>query len=90
MYKRQDQTEASISRQIKILEKKNLINVASVMGNKRARELSLTEVGEELLRQCEEILDLAQAQIMGGLNAQEQEFLQRLLTHMIDNTRQAL
>lgn len=85
-----DQTEASISRQIKILEKKNLINVASVMGNKRARELSLTEVGEELLRQCEEILDLAQAQIMGGLNAQEQEFLQRLLTHMIDNTRQAL
>ena len=82
-----DQTEASISRQIKILEKKNLINVASVMGNKRARELSLTEPGEELLSQCEEILDLAQAQIVGSLSYQEQQHLHELLSRMVEKAR---
>ncbi len=83
-----DQTEASISRQIKILQKKKLINVASVMGNKRARELSLTENGEDLLRQCEEILDLAQAQVIGGLSYQEQQHLQQLLERMVAKARQ--
>lgn len=78
-----DQTEASISRQIKILQKKHLISVASVMGNRRARELSLTENGEELLRQCEEILDLAQAQIIGGLSYQEQQHFQELFERML-------
>jgi DNA-binding MarR family transcriptional regulator len=82
-----DQTEASISRQIKILEKKNLINVASVMGNKRARELSLTEAGEELLRQCEEILDLTHSQIFGGLTYQEQQHIQVIFSRMIDKAR---
>ena len=56
-----DQTEASISRQIKILQRKKLINVDAVMGNKRARELSLTEQGEEQLRQCQSILDVTQS-----------------------------
>jgi len=82
-----DQTEASISRQIKILEKKNLISVASVMGNKRARELSLTEKGEELLRQSAEILDLSQAQIVGSLNYEQQQHLQQLLNRMVEKAR---
>ncbi len=84
-----DQTEASISRQVKILQKKRLITVASVMGNKRARELSLTENGEELLRQCEEILDLAQAQVIGGLSYQEQQHLQQLLERMVAKARKS-
>ncbi len=83
-----DQTEASISRQIKILQKKSLINVASVMGNRRARELSLTEKGEELLLQCVEILDMAQAQIIGALSYQEQRHFQELFERMLNKARQ--
>jgi len=82
-----DQTEASISRQIKILEKKNLIVVAMVMGNKRARELTLTDTGEELLINCEEILDIAQAQIVGGLSYQEQRHFQELFARMLERAR---
>lgn len=78
-----DQTEASISRQIKILQSKGLIKVAEVMGNKRARELSLTRVGEEIVRNAEDILDIAQAQIMGGLSYQEQRLLQELFERML-------
>ncbi len=83
-----DQTEASISRQVKILEKKRLIIIGTVMGNKRARELSLTEQGEELLGHCEEILDLAQAQIIGGLSYQEQRHFQQLFERMLTKARQ--
>jgi DNA-binding MarR family transcriptional regulator len=78
-----DQTEASISRQVKILERKNLITIGTVMGNKRARELSLTEPGEEMLRHCGEILDIAQAQIIGGLSYQEQQYFQQLFERML-------
>lgn len=83
-----DQTEASVSRQIKILQKKSLVIVASVMGNRRARELSLTEKGEELLLQSVEILDMAQAQIIGALSYQEQRHFQELFERMLNKARQ--
>lgn len=82
-----DQTEASISRQVKILEKKKLIIIGTVMNNKRARELSLTEAGEELLGHCEEVLDMAQAQVMGGLSYQEQQHFQALFDRMLIKAR---
>lgn len=82
-----DQTEASISRQIKILQKKGLIFVAGVMGNKRARELSLTEVGDEMVRQAEEVLDVTQAQIFGVLGYQEQQVFQELFERMLERAK---
>lgn len=85
-----DQTEASISRQIKILEKRNLIVVATVMGNKRARELSLTEQGEQLLLQCEGILDMSQAQIFGSLTYEEQMLFSELCTRMLERARKTM
>ena len=83
-----DQTEASISRQIKILQAKGLINVTPVMGNKRAKELSLTRVGEETVSQAEEVLDVAQAQIVGGLSYQEQRLFQELFSRMLERARE--
>lgn len=83
-----DQTEASVSRQVKILEKKTLIIVGTVMGNRRAKELSLTEKGEELLGHCEEVLDLTQASILGGLSYQEQRHFQELFDRMLNKARQ--
>ena len=82
-----DQTEASISRQIKILQRKKLIQVDTVMGNKRARELSLTEQGEEQLRLCQEVLDVTQAKVFGGLSYEEQQYFQALFDRMIKNAR---
>jgi DNA-binding MarR family transcriptional regulator len=82
-----DQTEASISRQIKILQKKGLIKVAEVMGNKRARELTLTRVGEDIVRQAENILDETQNDIIGSLNYQEQQIVAELFERMISNAK---
>lgn len=82
-----DQTEASISRQIKILHKKGLIKVSAVMGNKRAKELSLTVVGDEIVRQAEDILDVTQSQIIGGLSYQEQRLFQELFDRMLNRAR---
>lgn len=78
-----DQTEASISRQVKILQRKGLIIVADVMGNKRARELSLTRVGEEIVRSAEEVIEISQAQVMGSLSYQEQRLLHELFERML-------
>jgi DNA-binding MarR family transcriptional regulator len=78
-----DQTEAGISRQIKILQRKGLIVVSEVMGNKRARELSLSEIGDEIVRQASSVLDVAQAQVFGMLSYQEQRLFQELFERML-------
>lgn len=82
-----DQTEASVTRQIKLLQKKGLIKVVPVQGNLRARELSLTAVGEELISQAQEVLDLTQSQIVGGLSYQEQRLFQELFERMLTRAR---
>jgi DNA-binding MarR family transcriptional regulator len=81
-----DQTEASISRQIKILQGKGLITVSFVMGNKRAKELGLTHIGEEIVSNAEAVLDVAQAEVMDSLNYQEQRLLQDILERMLTKT----
>ena len=85
-----DQTEASISRQIKILEKKGLIFVAKVMGNKRARELSLSRVGEDLVKQAESLIENVQEKTMNGLSYQDQRYLLEVFERMLENTRKSL
>ena len=84
-----DQTEASISRQIKILHKKGLITVVDVMGNKRARELSLTGIGEEMVSNAEELLDMTQAQVIGELSYQEQRMFQELFDRMLATAKES-
>lgn len=82
-----DQTEASISRQITILQKKGLITVQAVMGNRRAKELLLTRVGEDLTRQAEQILAIIESELIGELSYQEQRMLQEIFVKMIDRTK---
>ena len=74
-----DQTEASISRQVKILQKKGLINIKDVMGNKRAREIGLTHIGEEIVGQAETILQYTQAELLHSLTEQEQATLASII-----------
>lgn len=78
-----DQTEASISRQIKILQKKGLIIVSEVMGNKRAKELSLTEIGDEMVSNAEAVMEVTQSHVIGGLGYNEQQLFQELFERMI-------
>jgi len=84
-----DQTEASVSRQIAILRRKGLISVQNVMGNKRAKELLLTHVGEEICHQAEQILALIESEIVDSLSYQEQRVFQELFVKMIDDTKKA-
>lgn len=79
-----NQTEAGISRQIKILQKRGLINANTVMGNKRAKELSLTRVGDDIVRQSAEVLSHAHGETLASLSYQEQRILVELLLR-IDN-----
>ncbi len=82
-----NQTEASISRQVKILEKKGLLTIGTVMNNRRARELALTEKGEEVLRHSGELLEMVQSQVFGVLRFEEQQAMQQLLERMLQKTR---
>ncbi len=82
-----DQTEASISRQIRILSRKNLITVDMVMGNKRARELNLTEQGEEQLRLCHEQLEMIHARVFNGLSSEDVQYFEALFERLIANIR---
>lgn len=82
-----DQTEASISRQIRILQAKGMIKVTDVMGNRRARELSLTHVGEENVSQAQDIIELTHADIFGTLSQQEQQMLEPMFDKMIDKLK---
>lgn len=84
-----DQTEASISRQVKILQKKGLITIEDVMGNRRARELSLTHVGEEVVGSAERILDTLQLAVMNNMSEKEQQLLSSLYNRMLENLKES-
>jgi DNA-binding MarR family transcriptional regulator len=84
-----DQTEASVSRQVSILQKKGLITVQRVMGNKRAKELLLTRVGEDICRQAEHVLAQIEHETVGELTYQEQIMFEELFSKMIEQTKKA-
>jgi DNA-binding MarR family transcriptional regulator len=82
-----DQTEASISRQIKILSRRKLISVDAVMGNKRARELNVMPQGEEQLRLCRERLDVLYARVFAGVSEEDVRYFEALFDRLITNVR---
>lgn len=83
-----DQTEASISRQVKILEKKGLIKIKDVSGNRRAKELSLSKVGEELVAGAENLINITQANVFSSLNVKEQQWFSSALDRLIEKSRE--
>lgn len=78
-----DQTEASISRQIRILKQKGLITVREVQGNKRARELRLSGVGEDIVRQAAHVVDQVYSPAITALNFSEQQQLSDMLGRLL-------
>jgi DNA-binding MarR family transcriptional regulator len=76
------QTEASISRQVHILERKKMLHVGLVIGNKRARELVLTESGERVLHEAEQIIVSAVDQILQSVPSSERVKLESILNRL--------
>lgn len=73
------QTEASISRQIALLEKKGLIESMRNPVNRREHITTLTARGERLTEAAERILTLRNSTSLTRLSKREQEVLSSLL-----------
>ncbi len=78
-----DQTEASISRQVRILEKKGLIKISDVMGNRRSKELSLTTVGEEMVQNAGETIVMSQEKFFSKIGQNDKQRLLIVLEQML-------
>ncbi len=78
------QTEASISRQIKLMKSDGLLMVQTDPENRRARSIILSQKGTELGRRCVEILQATHAAVFGSLSFSEQKLMQELLERLIN------
>lgn len=76
------QTEASVSRQIKIMKSDGLISVRVDPENRRSRSIVLTDKGSELGRQCLEVLEHTHAAIFGSLSFAEQKMMHGLIDRL--------
>lgn len=76
------QTEASVSRQIKIMKAEGLISVRIDPDNRRSRSIVLTDKGTALSRQCVELLEHTHAATFGSLSFAEQKIMQELIERL--------
>ena len=77
------QTEASVSRQIKLLKQDGLLSVQIDPANRRARSIVLTSKGADLGRQCVEVLEHEHSAVFGSLSFAEQKLTRELLERLI-------
>ena len=78
------QTEASISRQIKLLHDKNLLNTRVGAHNKREHITNLTPKGERLTEKAMQILNNYHAPTFASLSVKQQQTLIEILNTMHD------
>lgn len=78
------QTEASISRQIKLLHEKGLLTTRISAENKREHITTLTSKGERLTEKAMQILNSYHAPTFASLSASEQQSLIATLNKMHD------
>jgi len=76
------QTEASVSRQIKIMKNDGLITVITDPNNRRSRSIMLTDKGLQLGKECVSVLDNTHAATFGSLSFSEQRMMQELLDRL--------
>lgn len=79
---RLSQTEASISRQIKLLQKQGLLTVQISPSNKRQHIAVPTAKGEQVTEQAQGVLNDYYVPMMACLNEQQQQHLLNALTIM--------
>ena len=76
------QTEASISRQIKIMKGEGLLNVQVDPDNRRSRSIVLTSKGVDLGSRCVEVLEQVHAATFGSLSFAEQKMMHELIERL--------
>jgi DNA-binding MarR family transcriptional regulator len=76
------QTEASVSRQIKLLKDDGMLAVRIDPNNRRARSIVLTDKGSEFAKKCVVVLEQTHAATFGSLSFAEQKMMQELLDRL--------
>ena len=76
------QTEASVSRQIKLMKTDGLLSVQVEPENRRARSIVLTDKGAVLSKRCMEVLESTHATVFGSLSFAEQKLMRELLERL--------
>lgn len=80
------QTEASISRQVKLLQQKGLLASHVDPGERRRHLTALTAKGIKIVLAANEVLDEYHAPLFGRLSQREQEQFKAMLTTLHDYT----
>ena len=76
------QTEASVSRQIKLMKADGLLSVQVDPNNRRARSIVLTDKGTQFSKRCVVVLEQTHAATFGSLGFAEQKLMQELLDRL--------
>lgn len=79
------QTEASISRQVKLSESQMLLRVYINPKNKREHLISLTPKGERLTLEADNILESFHSTVFDKLSVKQKDALDKLLTDILFN-----
>ncbi len=76
------QTEASVSRQIKLMKANGLLSVQVDPANRRSRSIVLTDKGGQIGKECVAVLEQTHAATFGSLSFSEQKMMQELLDRL--------
>lgn len=76
------QTEASVSRQIKLLEDKGYVEITVSASNRREHKIAPSTRGEQLAEQAMEVLNAYHAPVFANLSNKEQRVFLGLLAQM--------
>ncbi len=79
------QTEAGISRQVKLLYKKGLVVYATNNSRRGSSDVALTKIGEELVRLAYQVVDDQTANLDAVVSPQQLEIMQMALGKMTDS-----
>lgn len=77
------QTEASVSRQIKLMKADGMLSVQVDPDNRRARSIVLTDKGADMAKRSAEVLEHTHATVFGSLSFSEQKLMRELLDRLI-------
>lgn len=82
-----DQTEAGISRQIRLMQDMKLVDINLDSKDRRRRHLTLTVKGEDTLKKAKQLLEREHNKLLTGLSGSEIEVMKKVLDKMLTAAR---
>lgn len=77
------QTEANVSRQLRLLKKKGLVSITRNKKDKRLHEAALSAKGSKAFAKAEKILAAQHKELLKLLNASEVKAFDRVVSHLL-------